>query len=101
MSDTLRKREMSARVAELLGCPKSGGELALNAVLQSITDAIRNGDRVVLTGFGTFETRDVRARKVRPVRGANRGELIEVPAHRAVRFRAGKTLRQVAGQERT
>ena len=98
MSDTLRKREMAARVAGLMGCPKSRGELALNAVLQSITDAVRNGDRVVLTGFGTFETRDVSARKVRPVRGANRGELIEVPAHKAVRFRAGETLRQVAGE---
>ena len=99
MSDTLHKHEMSARVADLMGCSKSGGELALNAVLQSVTDAIRNGDRVVLTGFGTFETREVRARKVRPVRGANRGELVEVPAHKAVRFRAGETLRQVASEK--
>ena len=93
MSDTLRKREMSARVADLMGCSKHRGELALNAVPQSITDAIRDGDRVVLTGFGTFETREVRGRMVRPVRGANRGELIEVPAHRSVRFRAGEPLR--------
>ena len=49
MSDTLHKREMSARVAGLLGCPKYGGELALNAVMLCITDAVRNGDRVVLT----------------------------------------------------
>ena len=96
MSDTLRKREMAARVADLMGCSKSGGELALNAMLQSITDAIRDGDRVVLTGFGTFETRGFKARMVRPLRGANRGELIEVPAHRAVRFRTGETLRKLA-----
>ena len=57
MSDTLHKREMSARVAALMGCSEYRGELALNAVLQSITDAIRDGDKVVLTGFGTFETR--------------------------------------------
>ncbi len=96
MSDTLHKREMSARVAAQMGCSEYRGELALNAVLQSITDAIRDGDKVVLTGFGTFETRNVRTRMVRPVRGGNRGKLIEVPAHKAVRFRAGKTLRQVA-----
>ena len=96
MGETLNKREMSSRVAELIGCPRYKGELALNAVLQSKTDAIRDGDKVVLTGFGTFETREVKARMVRPVRGANRGELIEVPAHRAVRFRVGKTLRQAA-----
>lgn len=97
MDHTLRKREMAARVADLMGCSKHGGEQALNAVLQSVTDAIRDGDKVVLTGFGTFETREVKARKVRPVRGANRGELIDVPTHRAVRFRAGETLRQAAG----
>ena len=96
MSDTLHKREEAARVAELMGCPRSEGELALNAVLQSITDAIRDGDRLVLTDSGTFETRDVKARMVRPVRGANLGELLEVPMHKAVRLRAGATLRQVA-----
>lgn len=91
----LHKRENVGKRAELMGSTKSEGELALNAVLQSITDAMREGDRVVLTGFGTFETREVGTRKVRPVRGANRGEPIEVPAHRAVRFRAGGMLRQV------
>ena len=65
-------------------------------MLASIADAMRAGDRVVLTGFGTFEVREVKARKVRPIRGANSGELIEVPAHNGVRFRAGETLAQVA-----
>ena len=96
MSNTLRKREMAERVAESMGCPRSQGEQALNAVLASIVEAIRAGDRVVLTGFGTFEVREVKARKVRPIRGANSGELIEVPAHNRVRFRAGETLAQVA-----
>ena len=96
MNDTLRKREMSERVADLMGCSKAGGERALNAVLESLTDAVREGDRVVLTGFGTFDVREVRTRRVRPIRGTNRGELIEVPAHRSVRFRAGQTLRQIA-----
>ena len=98
MSNTLRKREMSERVADLMGCSKARGEQALNAVLESITDAVREGDRVVLTGFGTFEVREVRARRVRPIQGTNSGELIEVPAHRGVRFRAGETLRQAAGE---
>ena len=81
MSNTLRKREMSERVAESMGCTKSQGEQALNAVLASIVEAIRAGDRVVLTGFGTFELRDVKARRVRPIGGRNSGELIKVPAH--------------------
>ena len=96
MSSTIRKREMTQRVAESMGCPKSGGERALNAVLESITDAMRVGDRVVLTGFGTFELREVKARKVRSIRGASSGGLIKIPAHTRVRFRAGNALSQVA-----
>ena len=38
-----------------MGCSNSADELALNAVLQSVRDAIWNGGRVVLTGFGRFE----------------------------------------------
>ena len=96
MSNTLRKREMAERVAESMGCSNSQGERALNAVLASIVEAMRAGDRVVLTGFGTFEVREVKARKVRPIRGANSGELIEVPAHKSVRFRVGEALAQAA-----
>ena len=96
MSNTLRKQEMAEKVAEAMGCTKSQGEQALNAVLASIVEAMRAGDRVVLTGFGTFEVREVKARKVRPIRGANSGELIEVPAHNRVRFRPGEALAKVA-----
>jgi len=87
---------MSRRVAKSLGCSAARGEEVLNVVLEGITDAMRAGDKVVLTGFGTFEVVEVKARKVRPIRGANSGGLVEVPAHTRVRFRAGKTLAQVA-----
>ena len=96
MSNTLHKREMAERVTESMGCTKFQGERTLNAVLASIVDAIRAGDRVVLTGFGTFEVRDVKARKVRLNQGANNGKLIKVPAHKRVRFRAGDSLAHVA-----
>ena len=96
MNNTLRKREMSRRVAEAMGCSYGKGEEALNAVIESVTDAIRAGDRIVLTGSGTFELTEVKARKVRPIRGASNGELIEGPAHTRVRFRAGAKLSQVA-----
>ena len=98
MSSTIRKGEMSRRVAEAMGCSLGEGEKALNAVLESVTDAMRAGDRIVLTGFGTFELIEVKARRVRPIRGASSGELIEVPAHTRARFRAGATLSQVARQ---
>jgi len=96
MGNTLRKGEMTRRLASSMGCSIGEGEKALNAVIESITDAIQAGDRVVLTGFGTFEQKKVKARKVRPIRGANGGELIKIPAHTRVRFRAGATLSQAA-----
>jgi nucleoid DNA-binding protein len=48
---TLRKSDMSARVAGELGGSRAQGEAALNAVLDSIQAALSGGNRVVLTGF--------------------------------------------------
>ena len=99
MGNTLRKGEMTRRLAESMGCSNTDGEKALNAVIESITEAMQAGDRVVLRGFGTFERRDVKARRVRPIRGASSGELIEVPPHKQVRFRAGTALAQIAREQ--
>ena len=84
---TLRKSDISSRVAAKLGSSKAQGDAALRAVLESIQDALSAGDRVVITGFGTFELRQVRA-----IRGAQQGQLITVPAHRRVGFSPGAEL---------
>ena len=91
---TLRKNDVSSTIAGKLGGSKADGERALKAVLDSIQDAIQNRDRVVLTGFGSFEVRSVKARQVRPVRGD--GGLITVPAHNRVGFTAGAELNKSA-----
>ncbi len=75
---------------------RAQGEAALKAVLDSIQEAIAAGDRVVLTGFGSFEVRDVKARRVRPIRGGSAGDLITVPAHKRVGFTAGADLSKSA-----
>ena len=93
---TLRKSDMSGRIAAKLDGPRSQGEAALNAVLDSIQEALASGDRVVLTGFGSFEVRQVKARRVRPIRGGQAGNLITVPAHKRVGFTAGAELSQAA-----
>lgn len=93
---TLRKSDLAARVATSLGGSRAQGEAALNAVLGSIQDAIASGDRVVLTGFGSFSVREVKARRVKPIRGGRAGKLITVPAHRRVGFTAGADLNKSA-----
>ena len=50
-----------------MGCSMSQGEQALDAVLATIVEAMRAGDRVILPGFGTFDVCEVKARKVRPI----------------------------------
>ena len=79
-----------------MGGSKAQGEAALNAVLDSIQSALASGDRVVLTGFGSFEVRQVKARRVRPIRGGQAGSLITVPAHKRVGFTAGAELSSAA-----
>ena len=66
--------------------------------MRSVQDELSKGNRVVLTGFGTFELRDVKARKVRPIRGSKAGDLIEVPAHKRVGFSAGAELSKAASK---
>jgi DNA-binding protein HU-beta len=93
---TLRKSDLTARVAYKLNGSRANGEAALNAVLDSIQEALATGDRVVLTGFGSFEVRQVKARRVRPIRGGQAGSLITVPAHKRVGFTAGANLSAAA-----
>jgi DNA-binding protein HU-beta len=93
---TLRKSDLTTRVATRLGGSRAQGEAALNAVLGSIQDALASGDRVVLTGFGSFSVRAVKARRVKPIRGGQAGQLITVPAHKRVGFTAGAELNKAA-----
>ena len=93
---TLRKNDIAGRVAKELNKSGADGEKALNAVLKVIREELADGHKVVLTGFGSFSIRDVKARKVKPIRGNNAGELITVPAHRRVGFTAGADLNKVA-----
>jgi len=93
---TLRKSDVTARVASKLGGSRAQGESALNAVLDCVQEALATNNRVVLTGFGSFEVRQVKARRVRPIRGGQAGSLITVPAHKRVGFTAGANLSAAA-----
>ena len=89
---TIRKSDLSAKVAAKTGASKAQGESSLRAVLDSIREELAAGNRVVVTGFGTFEVRDIKARKVRHITGAKVGELVTVPKHKRVGFKPGAEL---------
>lgn len=97
---TLRKSDLVAAVATKMRSTRSSAEDSLNSVLDTLRESLAKGDRVVLTGFGTFEVRQVKERKVRPIRGGSAGRTITVPAHRRVGFSAGAELSEAVRSPR-
>ena len=87
----MNKTELIAAMAEKTGSTKKDAEAALNAMLASISEALVAGDKVQLIGFGTFETRERKARQGRNPRKP--GETIEIAASKAPVFKAGKALK--------
>lgn len=87
----MNKAELINRVAEKTGLTKKETEKAVNAVVETIEQALANGEKVSLVGFGTFE---VRARRARTGRNPQTGESINIPASRVPAFRPGKALKE-------
>lgn len=99
MAETLGKGQIASRIAKELNGTQAEGNRALNAVLAVITNALKEGDTVTLTGFGTFEVRQVGERTIRAIRGAQAGQMVKVAAHKRPGFRAGSELvRAVEGE---
>lgn len=87
----LNKTELVSSVAEKAEITKKDAEKAVNAVFASIEEALVNGEKVQLVGFGTFE---VRNRKARVGRNPQTNEEIQIPAAKVPAFKAGKNLKE-------
>lgn len=86
----MKKAELIQAVAEKTGKSKKDAGVFVDAVFESITDALVVGDKVTLTGFGVFEVRERAAKKCKNPRT---GEIQDVPACKAPAFKAGKNLK--------
>ena len=69
----MNKAELIAAVAEKTEFTKKDAEAAVNAVVSSVEDALKNGEKVQLIGFGTFEVRNRKARQGRNPRKTGQG----------------------------
>ena len=69
---------------------KKDAEKALNAFIDTVTDELKNGDRIQLIGFGTFE---VSERAERTGRNPQSGKEMVIPASKIPKFKAGKALK--------
>ena len=69
---------------------KKDAEAAVKAVLDAVTEALADGEKVALVGFGTFE---VKERAARTGKNPRTGEAIEIPASKVPSFKAGAALK--------
>jgi DNA-binding protein HU-beta len=91
----VNKAELITSVSEKSELTKKDAEKAVNAILESISEALAAGDKIQLVGFGTFETRERSARKGRnPQTGAE----IEIAATNVPVFKAGKALKDAVAK---
>ena len=86
----MNKTELINAVAETSGLTKKDSEVALNAILDTIQNAMESGDKVQLVGFGSFE---VKERAARTGKNPATGATIEISASKAPAFKAGKALK--------
>ena len=91
----MNKTELIAIAAENAGLTKKDTERVLNAALDAITLSLMKGEKVQLSGFGTFETKD---REARIGRNPHTKEAVEIPATKVPVFKASKALRDTVAK---
>ena len=91
----MNKMELISAIAEKAELSKKDAEKALTAVVESISEALKTGDKVQLIGFGSFE---VKNREARIGRNPKTKEEIRIPASKTPVFKAGKALKDKAHQ---
>ena len=91
----MNKTELIAITAESTGMTKKDTERVISAALDAITSAMAEGEKVQLSGFGTFDIKD---REARIGRNPHTKEAIEIPATRVPVFKPSKALRDMIGE---
>ena len=91
----MNKTELIAAAAERSGISKKDAERVLNAAIDSITASLASGEKVQISGFGIFETKD---RAARVGRNPHTKQAIEIPATRVPAFKASKNLKDIVGK---
>jgi len=91
----MNKTDLINQVSELSGLSKKDAGKAVDAVFGAIGEALQNGDKVQLVGFGNFEVRERQARKGR---NPQTGEEIEISASKIPAFKPGKQLKDLVAE---
>ena len=88
----MNKGDLVEKIAEATGLTKKDSEAAVNAFVETIQASLKNGEKVAVAGFGTF---DVSNRKARTGRNPQTGEEIKIAASKTPKFKAGKSFKDM------
>lgn len=91
----MNKGELIKTLETKTGFTKKDSEKALNAIVETLTEALSTGDKIQIVGFGSFE---VRNRPARTARNPRIGGQIKIAAAKAPVFKAGKALKDSVNQ---
>lgn len=86
----MTKTEFVGKIAEATGFTKVDAETAVNAFLETVTEALKSGEKVAFAGFGSF---DVTERGAREGRNPQTGETMQIKACKTAKFKPGKQLK--------
>lgn len=88
----MNKAELVALVSEKVDLTKKSTEEVINILFDTICETLETGEKVVISGFGTFE---LRTRVARVGRNPRTGEDIDIPQQRTPAFKSGKVLKNM------
>ncbi len=93
----MNKGELVDQIAQKASVTKKQADAVLTAAIEAIIDAVSEGDKVTLVGFGSFEARE---RQAREGRNPKTGEKMEIAATRVPAFSAGKLFKDKVAPEK-
>lgn len=85
----MNKGELVSKIAADAGLTKSDSEKALNALIKTVSETLKGGDKISLVGFGSWS---VTERAARTGRNPQTGKELKIPAKKVVKFKAGSEL---------
>jgi DNA-binding protein HU-beta len=94
----MKKAELISAVAEKTGLSKKDAQAAIDATIETIEEALKEGKKVSFIGFGSFE---VVTRAPRVARVPGTGKEVKVPETKSVKFKVGKKLKEALNQKKS
>lgn len=91
MANAMKKSQLGAALGEKMGVSKKQGMEWVDAFVEIVTNELRKGGKINITGFGIFKVSD---RKAREGRNPRTGETIHIKASKKPRFTPGKLLKE-------